>query len=384
MKLLRILAVLIACSCLSIHTVSAQSTPAIKFREGSVWITGLNAERTELVSVSQQQWATVLRVYTNDAFVKKLDQSIAGNFTWRRDSLFFKPHFSFSAGQQYHAVFDYEAFRVMSGSKPTGNTHTFELAFAIPKEVLISTFVELVHPEAEVLPENMLRMHILFSHAMMPGEAYEHITLLKEDGTPVEKAFLVIDQELWDAERKRFTVLFDPGRIKRGIQAQSDLGTPLQAGQTYRLIIDSLWRDANENVLAGSYTKSFTVTSAQRSRNNIQAWKVITPAAGTSKDLFIEFDRPMDYILVSKYLTIVSACGQRVKGKTTFKGSRYWYFTPDESWMEGTYYIEVNPFMEDVAGNNFDNVFDIDLTNESRRHTPEMVRQSFQVKPLLK
>lgn len=386
MKSLRILAVLIACYGLSASAATGQNTPVIKFREGRVWVTGLQAitPSTNFNFVKEDQWASILRIYTHDAFLKKMNQPMAGTYAWHGDSLSFTPGFSFAAGQPYHAVFDCQTLNILAGSKQANTVKILEHSFSIPKENRTSTFVETVYPQADVLPENMLRMYISFSGPMMSGEAYEHITLVREDGTPIEKAFLVIDQELWDAERKRFTLLFDPGRIKRGIQSQLDLGTPLQASQTYRLIIDSTWRDVHGNPLAGSYSKVFTVTSAERSTLNIQHWKITAPTAGTKDELMIMFDRPVDYVLALKHIAITTTQAGNVSGQILFTHSRYWRFIPDQAWAEDQYVVEVNPELEDVAGNNLNNTFDIDLHNAKRISTTEIVRRYFSIKPLMK
>jgi hypothetical protein len=52
-------------------------------------------------------------------------------------------------------------------------------------------------------------------------------------------------KKLWDNEQMRLTVLFDPGRIKRGLVSQEELGMATQAGRKYRLVIDQDWPDAN-------------------------------------------------------------------------------------------------------------------------------------------
>ena len=237
-----------------------------------MWVTGLGS-----TSIRDDQWEEILSVYTHEAFVKQVNQPIAGTYTRLGDSISFKPNFNFAAGETYHAVFAHQAFNKL------------ELSFTIDKEKFTPTFIEAVHPQAEILPENMLRMYISFSAPMMPGEAYNHITLLTENGTPVEKAFLIIDQELWDAERKRFTLLFDPGRVKRGIKSNLDLGTPLHAGKKYTLVIDSAWRDAHGNFLTSSHKKTFTVTQSERTKLSIDNWKIATPPAGSHRgpsDLF--------------------------------------------------------------------------------------------------
>lgn len=341
---------------------SGQTTPALKFRDGSVWVTGLGA-----TSIPDDQWKDILRVYTQEAFVKHVNQPVAGTYSRYGDSLSFKANFSFAAGESYHAVFG-----------------KLELSFSIPEEKFTPTFIETIHPQADVLPENMLRMYISFSAPMMPGEAYDHITLLTENGTSVEKAFLIIDQELWDTERKRFTLLFDPGRVKRGIQSNVELGAPLKAGQKYQLVIDSTLRDAHGNFLTSSYKKSFVVTQAERTKLSITNWKIVVPAAGSREDLLIYFDRPIDYALALTCVLIIRTKPGKVSGSATLTGSSLWRFTPDHPWLEDQYHVEVYPHLEDVAGNNFNNAFDIDLSKESRVNSSETVKHSFLIRPLVK
>jgi hypothetical protein len=358
-KACRILLTLTVCLIL---TASGQTTRVLKFREGIVWVTGLGATLTP-----EAEWATGFRVYTQEAWIKKIDQPVAGTYIRHTDSLSFRPNFNFVAGGNYHAVFG-----------------KLELFFSVPGKKSSSTFVEAIHPQADVLPENMLRMYLSFSSPMMPGEAYDHIALLRDNGTPIEKAFLVIDQELWDPERKRLTLLFDPGRVKRGIQSNVEMGAPLQAGQTYRLVIDTMWRDDQGNALAHGYTKTFSVTAAERTKLNIQQWKVTAPTIGTLDDLFIEFDRPIDYALALKYISISAAQTGRVNGHTVLTGSNVWRFTPHQPWREDQYFIEAHPQLEDVAGNNLNNVFDIDLSKESRVNATKILKRSFSIRPLMK
>lgn len=376
-------------ACLIFFPASSQTTPELKFQEGSVWVIGLasKASFVNFSSITQEQWAAIFRVYTHDAWSKRINQPIAGTYAWHGDNLSFKPNFTFVPGQRYHSVFAYPTFLSNAGNKqasPEKVNKLLEVSFSIPEEKTAPTSIEDVHPQAQVLPENMLRMYISFSSPMMPGEAYDHITLLTENGTRVEKAFLIIDQELWDPERKRFTLLFDPGRVKRGIQSNMELGSPLQAGQAYRLVIDSNWRDASGNTLSASYTKKFTVSSAERTKLSTKNWKITTPEAGTNDKLMIEFDRPIDYALASKCISITTSRSGKVKGKATLIGGTRWQFIPEQSWPEDQYYLEVFPHLEDVAGNNFKNAFDIDLSKEKRGNSTEVIRHSFSIRPLAK
>ena len=51
-------------------------------------------------------------------------------------------------------------------------------------------------------------------------------------------------QELWSPDMKRLTVLFDPGRIKRGLKDNMNSGPPLVLRHHYSLVVDKAWPDA--------------------------------------------------------------------------------------------------------------------------------------------
>src|SRR5438105_1654786 len=80
--------------------------------------------------------------------------------------------------------------------------------------------------------------------AMGRGAAYHHIRLLDATGRPVDAPFLELEEELWSNDGMRFTLLFDPGRIKRGLKPREELGPVLGAGKSYTLVIDGAWPDA--------------------------------------------------------------------------------------------------------------------------------------------
>jgi hypothetical protein len=252
-------------------------------------------------------------------------------------------------------------------------------SFTVPHAQALETRVEAVYPESDALPANLLRMYIYFSSPMMPGEAYNHIRLYTEHGERVEKAFLVVDQELWDTERKRFTLLFDPGRIKRTLKSNIELGPPLEEGSRYKLVIDSAWRDANGNYLRNSVRKTFTVTLPQRSKLCKTCLRLISPASDSKGNLEIVFDRPIDRVLVSKYISIIHSDFGPVRGTVQLANDVSWTFTPDIAWKEGNYEIVIHPLLEDVAGNNFNNAFDIDLATEKQITSSERITIPFVV-----
>jgi hypothetical protein len=248
----------------------------------------------------------------------------------------------------------------------------------LPEENFPITSVQSVYPSSSDLPENLLRMYICFSGPMMPGNAYDHISLRRADGSIVEKAFLVLDEELWDSERKRFTLLFDPGRIKRDLQSNIDLGTPLQKGQRYELEIDSAWRDLHGKMLGQTVSKKFVARMAERERVSTRNWRITQPLKGSKGDLVISFDRYMDHALALKFISIIGPRGLLI-GNRAMLNDTEWRFTPDQSWERGNYRIIISPLLEDVAGNNLNNVFDLDITKESRRNSVDPIELHFAI-----
>ena len=98
----------------------------------------------------------------------------------------------------------------------------------------------------------------------------------------VELPFLEIDQEMWDAESKRLTVLFDPGRIKRGVKPLEDIGPAIESGHSYTLVIAGAWQDAQGAPLKNEYRKAFRVTDADRAPIDTARWTVLSVKAGNS------------------------------------------------------------------------------------------------------
>src|SRR5262249_56091734 len=99
-----------------------------------------------------------------------------------------------------------------------------EKTFLLPKPETVPTVVEHVYPSRKELPENLLRFYFHFSAPMSRGDVYQYIRLLDAAGKPIEAPFLELEQELWDESGRRFTLLIDPGRIKRGLKPREEGG----------------------------------------------------------------------------------------------------------------------------------------------------------------
>jgi hypothetical protein len=309
----------------------------------------------------------VLQIFVGDGDVPP----VSGTSSVENGTLTFRPRFPLAPGIHVRAV-----FRSASGAP-------VETRFEIPKAALLpsTTRVAHVYPSANLLPENQLKFYIYFSAPMEKGEAWSHIHLLKEDGQAVKLPFLEIDQELWDPAGTRLTVLFDPGRIKRGVLPLEAMGPAIEQGKSYTLVIDREWQDANGTPLVESFHKAFRVGPADRTPVDVTKWKIAPPRAGTTEPLTISFPEPLDYALL-QHLLQVSGSGGVVDGVVTVdRDETEWRLTPRNSWRAGDHKIIVQTTLEDLAGNHVGRAFDVDVFDKvTPRLTRETVNLTFRVR----
>jgi hypothetical protein len=231
-----------------------------------------------------------------------------------------------------------------------------EASFDIPSARFdATTRVAQVYPSATVLPANALKLYVYFSASMSKGDSWKHLHLLR-DGVPVQYPFLELDQELWDRDQRRFTVLFDPGRIKRGLASLAEAGPALEEGHNYTLIIDRDWKDARGVQLSGEFRKEFRAAAADRVPPDPKKWHVSAPRAGSAGDLVIHFPKPLDYALLQHEIEVTGVAGK----VSVERDETQWRFTPDLPWRAGMYTIVIRTTLEDLAGNHINRPFDVD------------------------
>src|SRR5439155_1191290 len=85
--------------------------------------------------------------------------------------------------------------------------------------------------------------------------------------------------------RPRLPVLFDPGRIKRGLLPLNEVGPAIEDGKRYTLVIDREWLDARGVALREEFRKQFRVGPADRTPPDPAQWRLTAPKAGTSDAL---------------------------------------------------------------------------------------------------
>ena len=324
---------------------------------------------TQAARFKMDQWQALFAVYVDSGSIEDDLPPILGSYRIEGEALIFQSRFPLQPGLSYRAVF-------ASASEPV----TFR--FDIPElEARVSTTVEQVYPSTDRLPENQLKFYLHFSAPMSRGEAYRQIHLLDERGDPVDLPFLELDEELWDREGKRLTLLFDPGRIKRDLVPHEEVGTPIKEGKAYTLLIDRDWRDARGKSLKESFRKSFKVVAADREIPDPKSWLITAPQAGSVQPLSVDFPEPMDHGLLSRVLEIMDSQGNIVEGSIQVdRKETRWQLTPHEPWKEGDYSISVETILEDLAGNRIDRLFEVEvLERVEERFTTTAISLPFKI-----
>jgi hypothetical protein len=202
---------------------------------------------------------------------------------------------------------------------------------------------------------------------MEDGSAQDHVRLLDAAGQPVRGAFLQLDEELWDAERRRLTLLLDPGRIKRGLRTNLEQGAPLVAGQRYRLEIDREWRDASGAPLDSRFAQSLVVGTFDGTSPDPGHWTLSQPRAGTRDPVVVRFDEQLDHALALRMLSVVDSADEPLAGVTELlSGDTLWRFTPAAPWRSSGLSLLVSAALEDPAGNSIARAFDSDRQHGGR------------------
>jgi hypothetical protein len=352
-------------------------------RFGTIVVTGLADESLQdlrRANLDASQWADLLAVYTGDA--PATDQPpVLGRYDIEYDVLRFTPRFPFEAGMSYHARFDGSLADSLS-ARSTRGTPMVELSFVMPEpEGQAATSVVAVYPSTDSVPENLLRVYVRFSAPMLRRDVHEHVHLYDSAGEQIPLPFVEIDQGLWDPTGRRLTLFLHPGRIKRGVAPNLQLGPPLREGHTFRLVVDRACRDATGTPLAASYEKELHVAAADRESPDYRDW-VVSPPTTLEAPLVIDFGEPLDHALLQRFVVVEDSRGTAISGNVSVQnGETRWSLRPEGSWKPGDYTILVNPALEDLAGNTLLRLFDEEIGNRSSGPVsgPRPVRLRFSV-----
>ncbi len=349
----------------TIHFVTAADRATVEIR-------GLDPVLlAELADLPPTDWTAWFAVHTREASLPGAElPPLLGSYEIEGWGLRFTPRFPLAAGQTYVARF----------RRPSAPEGEIRETFSMPAvDLPPSTALTGVYPSISQVPENLLRVYLQFSAAMSSGNARHHIRLLDADGQPVSGPFVAPERELWSPDRTRLTLFFDPGRIKRGVGPNVEVGPPLRAGRRYRLEIDHELLDARGVPLVRDYFKEFDVRAPDRDQPRTADW-VLDPPAGSDQPVRLTFPEPLDRGLLEGLIEVIDGDGTPVRGRVKVEiGETRWSFRPERGWSDGVYRIRVGTLLEDLAGNSLRRPFEAALGGSGGDTRTPYVDLPFQV-----
>jgi hypothetical protein len=366
---------------LDIQLVAAGENPsAATLRVRNISRGDLSALQNE--SRSADDWPRLLRVtvLTDDPASDAASRpAVAGDYAIADDAIVFTPMFGFDRGRRYRVEFDAGQLPSARGDG-VANVTTTEVS--LPKAVVEpTTTVSHVYPSRSVVPENQLRLYIHFSAPMGLRGGLDYIKLLDDHGVEVKDPFLPLDTEFWNGDRTRFTVFFDPGRVKRGILPNKEMGRSLTEGRPYTLVVSREWRDGEGLPLKEDFRRVFKVGPPDEQPLDQRNWRIDPPRAGTLDPLTVIFPEPLDQGLLLRALGVSNDTGGSLNGAIGIDpGETRWTFTPRQPWNAGGYTIKVLTILEDLAGNRIGRPFEVDQFERADRSAePEEITIPFRV-----
>ena len=281
--------------------------------------------------------------------------AVQGKFVVVENKLNFKPYFPFEIGLPY-------VVKLNVGIEEQLAYIPFQIG---EKRKVAQAKVLSIFPTSVLLPENVLRFYIYFQTPMRQEEALQHIKLIDKDGNVDDHAFMKFKEELWSSDGKRLTILFDPGRIKKGVSTNMLLGPALNDGHQYKLRVSKEWQDVYGQNLIRDTLKDMTVVSGYRDKIAVNEWTVIKPKYNTKDRMVIEFDRIMDHALLQSMMELWDEDHNLVEGRwEIFANENQIQFIPSQKWGSGKFSIGLDTRLEDVAGNNLQNLLDHSIADK--------------------
>jgi hypothetical protein len=324
-------------------------------------------------ALSREAWTPVLRVaIALDG--KPAAVPVTGSYTIADGAVRFTPIVPFEPGRTYLVTFDPSA--APRGTLDPAAPVTQAVATP-PAPRTAPVHVAEIYPGGSEVPSNLLRMYIEFSGPMGTRPGQDYVRLVDAEGRDMADALLPLDTDLWNGDRTRFTILFDPGRVKRGILPNRAMGRPLRPGGSFSILVAGDWPDAHGQPLSGAFKKTYRVVAPREEGLATRTWRIAAPPPNTREALRVTFPFPLDRGLLQRALTIVhvDATGERpIAGEVTVEpGETAWRFVPVEPWSTGHFAISVLPALEDPSGNRIGVAFETSDADDREPGRPARV-----------
>ena len=351
-----------ALSAVFLTACSAVSVPDITLDLGnpqhpSVVVGGLS--RRDLAALERAQlpneaWTALLRVSVVPDDGRPIYVAVAGGYAVTGGVVRFTPLFPLDPGRRYNVSFTPAA----AGAGLTQIPEASRQVQMPAAPVTPPTTVAAIYPTGPAVPSNLLRMYLEFSGPMGIRTGQDYVKILDAAGAEMPGALLPLDTDLWNGEHTRFTILFDPGRVKRGILPNRATGRPLEPGVTFTIVVRREWPDAQGKPLASEFRKEYRVGPPIEAPLSTKPWGLAAPPAGSREPLRLTFPSPLDHGLVQRALSVVRG-ETAIPGEVSVaNGETEWRFVPRDAWRPGEYVVSVLPVLEDPAGNRIGHAFE--------------------------
>jgi len=186
------------------------------------------------------------------------------------------------------------------------------------------------YPSADLVPENLARLGVCYSQV--------------EDGKPPRAA-------LEDNRGHAIELPVAPvGGLSGCYAAQMTRGN-LRAGGRYSLVFTLEWTHAAGEPILSRQRKDFRVGPPDRKPTDPNRWRIAVPDPGTDDTLTVDFDEPLDYLLLQRSLTLLGPAGPVAGHPGITKEETRWVFEPESPWLAGAYRLVIAPTLTDLAGN---------------------------------
>ncbi len=313
----------------------------------------LSDELTEVLDEGEVKPADILKIYGGVERKEEIGglPAVIGSYSSSAGQVVFQPLVPFSEELPYLIIF--------------GDTLEHKFKIDVPSDRLRTRLLQ-AYPSTDTVPANLLKIYLQFSAPMREGEVYERVGIYNSQGNRLKDPFVPLHPELWDSSGCRVTLWLDPGRVKRALLSRETHGPVLETGKTYRLKVDSQWKDTNGQPLETGFTKEFHVKPDDRIKPETENWTLTPPAANTRKPLLVNFGETLDYATALNAFRVKKINGQDVPGSLQIlEDESGIIYGPINSWFTGLYILIINSKLEDMAGNNLNRLFDRDLTSET-------------------
>ncbi|MFY0604325.1 MAG: hypothetical protein JXQ93_10265 [Flavobacteriaceae bacterium] len=220
-----------------------------------------------------------------------------------------------------------------------------------------------IHPQIDSVPENLLKMYFVFSKPMQEVKsALDFINVINTNTGKKVSIFLPLQTELWNTNHTELTLWLDPGRIKKDLIPNQELGIPIKEGNTYEIIVSPTWSDTQGNSIGKEYRKKIVVMGRDTKIPSTNMWTLTVPKVNSKEALGISFGEVLDAMLLEKDIHIMDINGQKIEGGfLIMKNAESALYIPKKVWEPGKYSLIIQSALEDLAGNNMNRLFDTDL-----------------------